>query len=70
MKNQPPSGPIHPETRALIHETIAARAYELWEKSGRPDNCALDNWLDAERDLLSGRLKRRMVPLHLVEGNE
>lgn len=68
MKNQPPSGPIHPATRALIHETIAARAYELWEKNGRPDNQALDHWLNAERELLSGRLKRRTVSLHLVEG--
>lgn len=66
MKNQPPSGPLHPATRALIHETIAARAYELWEKNGRPDNQALDHWLNAERELLSGRLKRRTVPLHLV----
>jgi hypothetical protein len=68
MKNQPPSGPIHPETRALIHETIATRAYELWEKKGRPTNQALDHWLDAERELLSGRLKRRSISLHLVEG--
>ncbi len=68
MKHQSPSGPINPATRALIHETIAARAYELWEKHGRPENQALDHWLNAERELLSGRLKRRMVPLHLVEG--
>ena len=67
MNNQPPSGPIHPTTRALIHEAIAARAYELWEKRGRPFNQALDHWLDAERELFSGRLKRRSVPLHLVE---
>lgn len=67
MKNQPSSGPIHPTTRALIHETIATRAYELWEKRGRPPNQALDHWLEAERELLSGRLKRRSVPLHLVE---
>lgn len=68
MKNQSPSGPIHPATRALIHETIAVRAYELWEKNGRPDNQALDHWLHAEHDLLSGRLKRRTAPLHVVEG--
>ncbi|HEY4245926.1 MAG TPA: DUF2934 domain-containing protein [Lacunisphaera sp.] len=59
MKNQNQTGPIHPTTRALIHETIAARAYELWEKFGKPENQALDNWLQAERELLSGRRVRR-----------
>jgi hypothetical protein len=70
MKNQSPSDPLHPATRALIHETIAARAYELWEKRGRPERQALDHWLEAERELLSGRLKRRAVPLHLVPTND
>jgi len=68
MKNQIPSGPLHPETRALIHETIAIRAYEIWEKRGRPDHEALDHWLEAEREFLTGRLKRRTVPLHVVDG--
>ena len=45
--------------KPLIHETIAARAFELWEKYGRPENQALDNWLQAERELLSGRRFRR-----------
>lgn len=59
MKNQHRNDPIHPTTRALIHDTIAARAFELWEKYGRLENQALDNWLQAERELLSGRRVRR-----------
>lgn len=60
MKNHHHNGPIHPTTRELIHETIAARAYQLWEKHGRRDNEALDNWLQAERELISGRRRNRV----------
>ncbi len=68
MKNQHHNEPIHPTTRALIHEIIAARAFELWEKYGRPENQALNNWLQAERELLSGRRVRRSSsnPPHLT----
>ena len=59
MKNHHHNGPLHPTTRALIHETIATRAYELWEKYGNPQNQALDNWLQAERELVSGKRVRR-----------
>jgi hypothetical protein len=59
MKNQHHNGPIHPTTRALIHETIASRAYELWEKYGKREGQALDNWLQAEHELLSGKRVRR-----------
>ena len=29
--------------------TIQQIAYKLWEEAGRPDNCLLDFWLEAER---------------------
>lgn len=32
-------------------EEIAARAYQLYESNGRVDGRALDDWLQAERDL-------------------
>jgi hypothetical protein len=51
--------PIHPNTREVIHQTIAIRAYELWEQYGRPENRALDHWLEAERELVTGRRERR-----------
>ena len=67
MNNPPPSGPINPTTRALIHETIAIRAYELWEKHGKPGNEALDNWLEAERELMTGKRERRFIPIHALD---
>src|SRR4051794_3202044 len=32
-------------------EAIARRAYEIWEKTGRDNNRALDHWTQAEREL-------------------
>jgi hypothetical protein len=33
------------------HEEIAARAYEIWEREGRPANKAKEHWLRAEQEL-------------------
>lgn len=35
-----------------LHEEIAARAYEIWEKRGRPEGEAIAHWLEAESQLL------------------
>jgi Protein of unknown function (DUF2934) len=35
----------------LSADEIARRAYERYEARGREDGHALDDWLDAERDL-------------------
>jgi len=32
-------------------DRIAQRAYELYEQRGRQDGMALENWLEAEREL-------------------
>ena len=55
MKNHHHNGPIHPTSRSVIHESIAARAYELWDSHGRQEHQADANWLEAERELLTGR---------------
>ena len=34
-----------------MHDSIAARAHQLWEQQGRPAGRDLDNWLQAEREL-------------------
>jgi hypothetical protein len=39
----------------LTPEQIAARAYQLWEKRGKPQGTELDDWLQAERELREGR---------------
>ena len=36
-----------------LETTIRARAYELYEKRGRHDGYAQDDWLQAEAELLS-----------------
>ncbi len=36
---------------ALPHERVAARAYEIWEQSGRPDGQHEEHWYRAEREL-------------------
>jgi hypothetical protein len=39
--------------RALpLHESIATRAYELWDRYGRPPGRDVEIWLEAERQLL------------------
>ena len=44
----PASGPI-------TQEEIAQRAYALYEARGREDGHDLDDWLEAERELLEQR---------------
>jgi hypothetical protein len=31
-------------------ENVSRRAYELWEKEGRPEGCDLRHWLQAEQE--------------------
>lgn len=60
MKNHHHQGHIAPtaNSRSQIHEAIAARAYELWEKQGKPENQADALWLQAERELMAERTDR------------
>lgn len=57
MKNHHHNGPIRPGTpnsRTAIHEAIAARAYDLWERNGKPENHAEYYWLIAEQEQITG----------------
>lgn len=38
------------EPSGVLLERIRERAYFIWEGKGWPDNSALDNWLQAERE--------------------
>jgi hypothetical protein len=44
-----------PVSQPISSEDISRRAYELWENEGRPDNCDLRHWLQAEAELGIGR---------------
>jgi hypothetical protein len=35
----------------MTSQAINARAYDLWEKEGRPDGRDLAHWLEAERTI-------------------
>ena len=65
------SAPIDssPSEAAIIQdpadrERIAARAYELYQARGGGDGRALDDWLDAERELSGGRRERAVADRH------
>ncbi len=57
MKNHHHNGPIQPNSRTLLHEAIATRAYEKWAECGKPENVADAIWLEAEQELVTGRRK-------------
>jgi hypothetical protein len=40
--------------RLVTTDQIARRAYEIYESRGRADGAQLEDWLAAERQLLSG----------------
>jgi hypothetical protein len=40
---------------SVIHATIAARAYAIWETNGKPDNQADAHWLEAEQEQITGK---------------
>ena len=33
-------------------EEILHRAYEIWEHNGRPENRAMEHWVQAEQEIL------------------
>jgi hypothetical protein len=41
-----------------LDTAIRARAYEIWERRGRPEGAGHDDWLQAEREILSEHSKR------------
>lgn len=39
------------QSREISHDSIAERAYHLWERDGRPQGRDQTHWYDAEREL-------------------
>jgi hypothetical protein len=52
------STPLQPKFPGLVatdraaREEILHRAYSIWECAGRPDNCGLAHWLEAEAEVV------------------
>ncbi len=49
------------------YDDIAKRAYELWEKAGKPEGRETEHWLQAENEIMQrgeskGVMKRTMQP--------
>jgi hypothetical protein len=38
-------------TEFIPQEKIAARAYEIWNRKGRPEGTDVQNWIEAEAEL-------------------
>ncbi|MCA1404448.1 DUF2934 domain-containing protein [Ensifer sp. IC3342] len=43
-------------------ELIRKRAYELWEKAGRPEGDGLKHWFEAAQEIQSARINRGGEP--------
>ena len=53
-KSRKPRSP-KPAQSSDIDERIRRRAYELYEQRGKVDGFALDDWLQAEREILGAQ---------------
>jgi hypothetical protein len=52
-----------------VHETIERCAYLIWEREGRPGGRALENWTQAEAELLAaGRIKFASAEIPAEDG--
>ena len=63
MKNHHHNGPIHPKSGNPNHDTIALKAYEIWERDGQPPSRAEANWFEAENYLVSTQKWSRSDPV-------
>jgi hypothetical protein len=50
------------ETVRIGHAEIAKRAYEIWERKGRPADDGSQNWAEAEAELLAALNMRSEAP--------
>jgi Protein of unknown function (DUF2934) len=51
-----------------IDERIRRRAYELYEQRGRVDGFALDDWLQAEGEILGAQKQRKAKTARSSQG--
>ena len=53
-RSQEPTSTNQPDEHAQqFHARISERAYSLYEEHGREDGHALDDWLEAERQVIN-----------------
>ena len=55
--------PVPHATRALpLREEVEHRAYEIWEREGRPEGRDIEHWFAAERQLLGADVQVTQTP--------
>ncbi len=62
MKNHHHNG-SRATTKGVLHEAIAARAYEIWLSRGKPDHQTEEIWLEAECEQVTGRKAVQADPI-------
>jgi hypothetical protein len=56
--NQPSTDSSISSSNGASADAISRRAYEIWEREGRPEGCDLRHWLQAEQELGVSRADR------------
>jgi hypothetical protein len=63
--------PVPNPTRALpLREEVERRAYEIWEREGRPEGQDVEHWLAAERQLLGTDVQVTQTPSGAVRSED
>jgi hypothetical protein len=63
--------PVPMPTRALpLREEIEHRAYEIWEREGRPAGRDIEHWFAAERQLLGADQQVTQTPTGAVRSED
>lgn len=63
--------PFPSQTRALpLREEIEHRAYEIWEREGRPEGRDIEHWFAAERQLLGADEQVTQTPAGAVRSED
>ena len=63
-------------TEAALRGKLAARAYAIWEREGRPHGRDLDHWLAAEREIArptaagASQNRREVIAAHATQGRK
>ncbi|MBA4147850.1 MAG: DUF2934 domain-containing protein [Verrucomicrobia bacterium] len=43
----------------ITYQEISQRAYEIWEREGKPEGCEQEHWLRAEHELRENGMKEQ-----------
>ncbi|MBI2870641.1 MAG: DUF2934 domain-containing protein [Candidatus Omnitrophica bacterium] len=49
--------PVSSKDPAWKIARIRERAYQIWERKGRPQNSHLQDWVEAEQELVRGQVR-------------